>query len=128
MSRLSQIKKILVDIAVESQNQKSTQEFKSQLNKELVSKFSQLDKPMSSKERIELLSWFVDSMRSEVHEYFDETNLFSSMTGEERINLCADLDKIHQDCADLLFKLTHQKQKGQLVELDETLHKLKTQI
>ena len=107
---------MLVKIAVDTE-ETSKMKFKSQLSDELLQKFEELqaDK-MSFAQKTELLSWFVDSMRTEVHQYFDETNLFNAMTGEERIELCAELDKIHETCADLLFEMTNKRAKGKLVE------------
>jgi len=93
-----------------------------------MSKFDKLDEPMSYSERSKLLSWFVDSMRSEVHQYFEVSNLFNSMTGEERIQLCADLDRIHQNCADLLFEMTNNKNKGKLVQEDRQLSELHKKV
>ena len=116
MTKLHQLKNMLVKIAMNT-SERSAMPFKSELSEELLQKFDQLKQDnMSYAQKTDLLSWFVDSMRTEVHKYFDETNLFNAMTGEERIQLCADLDAIHQDCADLLFDMSNKKAKGKHVE------------
>jgi hypothetical protein len=116
MTKLHKLKNMLVKIAMDT-SERSAMPFKSQLSEELLQKFDELKQEnMSYAQKTDLLSWFVDSMRTEVHKFFDETNLFNAMTGEERIQLCADLDVIHQDCADLLFDMSNKRAKGKHVE------------
>jgi hypothetical protein len=65
------------------------------------------EKSLDFHQRSELLSWFVDSMRSEVLNHFETENLLQDMENSEKMKLYSTIDQIVEKSRTTLFEM-HQ--------------------
>jgi len=71
-------------------------------------------------EKVNMLEWFVDQMRNQVLNFFAESEYLKDLDEVESTLLLNEIEKIHKDCQNQLFKIQNDKALGnqQIVTAD----------
>lgn len=83
---------------------------------------------MGFQEKSDLLSWFVDSMRTQVISHLEEKEVLQAMDEDQKLDLIQELDDLHKKCADQLFEMHQTNAKGELVQQNQYLKGLFKEI
>jgi len=99
-----------------------------QLPEDIQAKFEKLGSPLDFHAKSELLTWFVDSMSSEVLNHFETSGLYNEMTEPARLQLIEQVEALQTRCRSALFDLHKSNTNGTLVQDTEFLTAMKEDI